>query len=184
MTIERPMFPPPLVPDAPRASRRGLLRGMMAAAAVPVTSAVVIPFAPALAKATEADPALAAIASHRDAMDQWTAAIDRKKKAAAGTPERKAAEEEVEALADLEDDALWEVLTVYPTTLPGVIKLLDHVGQDRFLCWYDYDEEGDFDTLLMSWSKDRAGAERRLVARDFTMHLAHAIREIIERGQA
>ena len=52
----------------------------------------------------------------------------------------------------------------------------------RFLARYNFDEDRYFDRLLTSFS--RAGEERNRIARDFPMHLAHAIRNIIERGQA
>jgi hypothetical protein len=50
MTISNPMFPPPLVPAAPVASRRALLMGLAASAAIP---------APAIANAVGGLPALA-----------------------------------------------------------------------------------------------------------------------------
>ena len=57
MTICHPMFPPPLAPDAPRASRRALLMGLAAAVAVPapvVASILAAPAVPAVAAAPAA----------------------------------------------------------------------------------------------------------------------------------
>jgi hypothetical protein len=173
-----------LTSEALKASRRGLL-GFMAAAASALTSGTIANIAAVgMSGATEPDPALVAIAEHLEAMDRWTTAYDRERPKSGRPKREEVVNDEIDALCELEAEKALEVLTVYPTTLAGVIALLNHAGQEEFLGWYNFDEDGHFDTLLTSFSKPRAGEERNRIARDFPMHLAYAIRAIIERGQA
>jgi hypothetical protein len=48
---------------------------------------------------------------------------------------------------DRAEDALYDVLTVQPTTLAGVAALLAHVGQDQWLGFEDGDDP-DGDSVL------------------------------------
>jgi hypothetical protein len=83
------------------------------------------------------------------------------------------------------DDALWEVLTTQPTTLPGVAALLHHVGQLEFM-EFDKDDPhwtADGETVLSVLSHNGDECDFAHAAREFPTRLAATVRSLIE-GQS
>jgi hypothetical protein len=164
-------------------SRRALLAGAPAAAAAALAGGTVAnAVAIGMAKAGDVDPALVAIANHVAALRQWFDAFDREEESEVDTAEFEAATEAINIGGEREIETALAVLTTMPTTLAGVAALLEHVGQHEYL---EMDSGGDneiFETLLSSWGNQRDG--RKTIAQDFSLHLAAALRNIIERGQA
>jgi hypothetical protein len=73
MTIHLPMFPPPLAPDTPRASRRATLIGLCAVGAS-IGPGLASGLASPAAGHSSPDPIFAAIDAHRVALEQYDAA--------------------------------------------------------------------------------------------------------------
>jgi hypothetical protein len=160
-------------------SRRALLAGAPAVAAAAlaggtVTNALVI----AEAKAAEVDPIFAVIAEHHAIMAGWRDAL-RRENEFWHTPAGDAAGEEASDACGREKEHLLRVLTVQPTTLAGVVALLDHVGQEEFL----NSEEGDEseETVLSSWC-DNDGDPLQEAAKSFPSRLAATMRSILGRA--
>jgi hypothetical protein len=79
------------------------------------------------------------------------------------------------------NDALWEVLTAQPTTLPGVAALLHHVGQLEFM-GFDKDDPhwtDDGDTVLSVLSHNGDECDFAHAAREFPTRLAATVRSLI-----
>jgi hypothetical protein len=173
MTIQHPMFPPPLVPDAPKASRRALLMGLAAAAT---------PMAPALATALSepapgsVDPIFDVIRRHWDAQETLDAACRASDLDMEEDPPKQAAYDRAIA-AEL------PLFTTAPTTIAGVAALLAYVGSDVHPSLQDEDDNGRSLTVLSYASDWTADALIDAVHR-FPVHVAASLRAIAERGQA
>jgi hypothetical protein len=159
-------------------SRRALLAGApVAAAAVLAGGTVANAAAVAMANACEVDPIFGLIEAHRAAVLAVNATDDVNCKMRPSDPNSAAASQASSTASEAEMDALRDVLSCRPTTIGGVLALLDHLGQPQFLRpsrdpatvltgaheWYD-DEEDD----VRAWPH----------------MLAAALRHIVDRGQA
>jgi hypothetical protein len=96
---------------------------------------------------------------------------------AAGEPGYDAANEVSSEANDVEMDALRDVLSCSPTTLEGVLALLDHLGRPQFL------RDGRDPATVLSGAHGWYDDEQDEV-RAFPHLLADALRDITERGQA
>ena len=157
-------------------SRRALLTGAPAVAAAALAAGTAATgLATAMAAPLAADPIFAVIAEHKEAAEAYNQAIA------------------VEVAVDLRDDPdllttseatreageraharLLEVLTVKPTTLPGVVALLVHVGQPELI------EEShceDRDTFLSAAGSGYMG-ETKAAAMEFPRHIANVLARI------
>ncbi|NLS69620.1 hypothetical protein E3H11_11975 [Bradyrhizobium brasilense] len=79
--------------------------------------------------AAPADPALDAIARHRQAAAEHLASIYATDDTDRGTDARWDAEEHQEACCHRERDAAWELATTIPMTLAGVAAVLEYVNK-------------------------------------------------------
>jgi hypothetical protein len=153
-----------------KTSRRALLAGVPAAALVVAT--------PALANALSepvpavADPIFAAIDRHRTACDAARSVGDVCGVTFPDAPTYDAIHERFDEVNGEERKALVALLTCQPTTIAGILAVLEHVGRMNWV-WGDDDDE----TII-------AGAYERGIeeAKVFTAHLAASLRNIIERG--
>jgi hypothetical protein len=158
------------IPDAPQASRRALLMGFAAAAT---------PMAPGLASALSesalavADPIFDLIEKHKAARDAartfsacWSDMSPR-------DPEYDVVGEQFDDAYEGERKALIALLTRQPTTIAGVVAVLEHVGQTDWVF-------GDSEDTVLTDSSERDIEEAKV----FPKHLAAALRKIIARGQA
>jgi hypothetical protein len=103
-------------------TRRALLAGAPAVAAAALAAGTAANgLAVAVASPSGDDPIFAAIAAHRAAMHAYAAACG------AGADEHDQDVVDETCLAHV--DALEELVSCRPTTLPGVIALLEHLGQ-------------------------------------------------------
>jgi hypothetical protein len=159
-------------------SRRALLVGApVAAAAVLAGGTVADAVAIAAAKAGDLDPIFAAIEAHRTAVLAVNAADDVTCKMRGSGPDWDAASQASSEATDDEMDALREVLSCRPKTIEGVIALLDHLGQPQFL--RDCRDPATVLSGAHAWYDDEQDEVKA-----FPEHLAAALRNIIERGQA
>jgi hypothetical protein len=118
-----------------------------------------------LAATSEPDPIFAVIAEHQTAIEAHVRAVEEYDE---DTPSE---------VYQRSDDALWELLTVQPTTLAGIAALLHHVGQDQWLDLDDSDVEGN-ETVLSAAHSDFPQA-----AQEFPVCLAEIMRAILARGR-
>jgi hypothetical protein len=120
---------------------------------------------------TNIDPIFAKIEAHRAAVAAWKAAGDISGKMHGDEPDYEAAERLTSKESDREMKALRALLRCRPTTLQGVIALLDHLGQPQMLC-----EKSDGTVLsgTENWWKENKGEVRAL-----PHMLAGALRSLI-----
>jgi hypothetical protein len=164
MTTERPMFPP---------SRRALLMGL-AAVATPIAPAIAsamgwLPATPV--SAPEVDPIFAVIEQHRTACDGARVVSDALSEA---DENYDAVKEQFEEAIKPERELLAALLIYQPTTLAGVLAVLEYVGAADWI-------HGDDSTETILIDAHERGIEE---AKMFPSHLAAALRNIVERGQA
>jgi hypothetical protein len=168
----------------PIPSRRALLAGApaVAAAALAAGGAVNI-VAVAMARPSGVDPIFAVIAEHRAIMRAWRDAFDMEEMTEHGTPEREAACAAIDAECEREETAMHAVLTAQPTTIAGVVALLEHVGQREYLGVFDEGEgEGEErQSVLTTWNEATDQGHRR-TAQDFPLRLAATIRSLLDVG--
>jgi hypothetical protein len=121
---------------------------------------------------TATDPIFAKIEAHRAAVHAWQAAgrisADLEK---ADDPGYEAAERLTSKESDREMKALRALLRCQPTTLGGVIALLDHLGQPQLLC-----EKSDGTVLS---GTDHWWDENKDEVRAFPHMLAGALRNLV-----
>ncbi|MGY4476323.1 hypothetical protein [Bradyrhizobium sp. USDA 3364] len=103
------------------ATRRGFLAGAAAAA---VTGA-----APSLAAEPPVDPALDAIARHRQAFADHMASVIAADDTEPHTDARSAAEDRQTEACNREIDLAWELAASMPTTIAGIAAVLEYVNQ-------------------------------------------------------
>ncbi|MBV9065530.1 MAG: hypothetical protein JO004_07160 [Methylobacteriaceae bacterium] len=115
-------------------SRRAVLAGppAIAAATVLASSAVTNAVSIGIEKAAERDRIFAAIEAHRAAVLALNAADDGYRNMSASVPGYEAASRASTEASEAEIDALRNVLACRPTTVEGVLALLDHLGQPEF----------------------------------------------------
>jgi hypothetical protein len=146
-------------------SRRGLLRGTAAISAVPTVG--IITTAPA------DDPIFAVIAEHQAALKASIAANCVRGHLIDGTQEWKIAQSVARPAQRREADAHAAVLETDPTTLAGVVALLEHVGQPEFLEEHE-DYPDSRETLLSAMNECLNPWKRR--GQDFPLRVAGALR--------
>jgi hypothetical protein len=149
-------------------TRRAVLAAAPAVAAGTLAAGTAVnAVAVAMTRASEPDPIFALIRAHQDDIKAYLRACET-------------------ALDDsdpwLADRRLLEVLTVPPTTIAGVVALLEHVGQWENLTEPRGLEEEEWESILSGVRE--AEPELRTAGREFPVRLAVALRSIIERGQA
>jgi hypothetical protein len=134
-------------------SRRGLLMGLAAAAVVP---------APALTTRQDADPIFAVIAEHRAAQEDVHVSCNLTDLDVDDDPNAQRA-------MDRASDAELPLFTTAPTTIAGVVALLEYVGSDAHEASGEKDDNGRWSTVLsyaQRWNDDeRAEAAFRLPLR-------------------
>jgi hypothetical protein len=168
--------------DTTKTSRRALLASVPAAAAL-AAGTTVNGLAAALATPSSIDPIFAVIAEHRTAIEEFCRAVRVSGAMVAYGPDKDpnydSADKETRDASSRDQSALWDVLTVRPTTLAGIVALLAHVGLPEFLR-----EEPGFEneTILSSWTNSTG--KLKDAAQDFPARLAETMRGIIERGRA
>jgi hypothetical protein len=79
------------------------------------------------------------------------------------------------------DDTLWDVLTVEPTTMAGVVALLEYVGHHEFLNDDALGEDSLENTVLSA--AFQAGGELEQAAQNFPPSLAETVRSILAHGR-
>jgi hypothetical protein len=122
--------------------------------------------------ATEkADPIFAVLADHRAAVKAYLAASEIDGNLETGTPEWEAANAVTQAAIKREREMHHTVLTTQPTTMAGVIALLEHVGQDRYL---GEAEDHDRETVLSA--SHVQGSSLVAASREFPLRLATTVR--------
>jgi hypothetical protein len=159
----------PTTIPVPQASRRALLMGF-AAAATPMAPALANAFSEA--PAVDVDPIFDLIERHAAACD--AARVLCSDDTHPSDPNYDAIRARFQEAYKTEHEALVALLTCQPTTLAGAIAVLEHVGQPDWV--FGDDSE---DTVLTD-----AYAREMEEAKTFPAHLAVALRNIIERGQA
>jgi hypothetical protein len=153
-------------------SRRALLAGAPVAVAAALAGSTVTN-----ANAGEVDPIFAAIEAHRTAVLAVNAADDVTCKMRGSGPDWDAASQASSEANDDEMDALRDVLSCPPTTIAGVLALLDHLGQPQFL--RDTRDPATVLSGAYGWYDD----ERDEVTA-WPHTLAAALRDIVSRGRA
>jgi hypothetical protein len=118
-----------------------------------------------------ADPILAKIEAHRAAVTAWRAAGDISGKMDDDDPGHEAAQRLTSKESSREMKALRALLRCRPTTLAGVIALLDHLGQPQLL------REKSDGTVLSG--TDHWWEENKDEVRAFPHMLAGALRSLI-----
>jgi hypothetical protein len=97
-------------------------------------------------KVANTDPILAAIERHRAAATAYRSASDVHSPMGPGEPGEIAAAEASNAAMGQHDEALLALLTCQPTTMAGLLAVLEHVGQPEFLIYPP--REGTGETVL------------------------------------
>jgi hypothetical protein len=97
------------------------------------------------------DPIYEVLAEHRATVEAYLAASSKDGELEDGTPEWQEASAVTQAAIKREREAALAVLTTDPTTIAGVIALLDHVGQDQFLGSAERDDSRQ--TALLAWGR-------------------------------
>jgi hypothetical protein len=124
------------------------------------------------------DPILAVIAKHRAAVEEWNRAVAIwAPMNPVEDPNYEAADADVVECLTQVDLALWEVLTVQPTTLPGVIALLHHAGQSEML--REHGRRGR--ETVISTCMNSTGSLKR-AAQDFPIRIAKTMGGLIKGG--
>jgi hypothetical protein len=168
-------------------SRRALLAGAPAAAAALATGAAADALAVATGKPTEVEPIFSIIAEHQAALESYLAASAAESELFDDTPEWIVAHAAAESAWDREVVARKAVFTTDPTTVAGILALLEHVSQHEFLKDKDeqylrkYPNERGLTILSALGEYDN---EWRWIGKKFPLRIATALRNIIERGQA
>jgi hypothetical protein len=175
-------------PNARSLSRRIALAALSA-------TAVALPALPIMAAASETDPIFAAIAAHREATAAEIAAVHANSRLDATLPREKttwhwsvydteppadcndapewiAAEVALGDAGDAEDDALLAVLTTTPTTLAGIVALLEYVGGPTF----PGRPITAFEPLILVGAHDTVWEEIHEAARTFLPRVAAMLR--------
>jgi hypothetical protein len=164
-------------------SRRALLAGApaVAAAAALAAGTTVNGLAAGLATPPSIDPIFAAIAEHQAAIKEFCRAVTVSGAMVAYGPDKDpnydSADKETRDASSRDQSALWDVLTIQPTTLAGVVALLAHVGLPEFLR-----EEPGFEneTILSAWTNSTG--KLKDAAQDFPARLAETMRGLIKGG--
>ena len=120
---------------------------------------------------TATDPIFAKIEAHRAAVQAWRAAGGISGEMHSDDPGYEEAERLTSKESDREMKALRALLRCRPTTLAGVIALLDHLGQPQLLC-----EKSDGTVLS---GTDRWWKENKDEVRAFPHMLADALRSLV-----
>jgi hypothetical protein len=160
-------------------TRRAALAGVPAGAAVVLAGGTVAnTVALAIPRTADADPIFAVIERHRVAVAEYNKAEAISGNIVGGSQDWKVTWAVTSAAMDRKADLLEAVLRAQPTTMAGVIALLEHLGQDEFLGVDWGGDEHDRETLLSTFNNCNRIEPRRL-AQDFPLRLAGALQQII-----
>jgi hypothetical protein len=160
-------------------TRRAALAGVPAAAAVVLAGGTVAnTVALAIPRTADVDPIFAVIERHRVAVAEYNKAEAISGNIVGGSQDWKVTWAVTSAAMDRKADLLEAVLRAQPTTMAGVIALLEHLGQDEFLGVDWGRDEHDRETLLSTFNNCNRIEPRRL-AQDFPLRLAGALHQII-----
>jgi len=144
-------------------SRRSILARASAGAA-----AAALPLAAANATAP-VDPIFAIIAEHRAAQEAIAAAYGADDLDSEDDPNKQAAE-------DRGSDAELPLFITSPTTVAGIIALLEYVGSDVHEQWQG---EEDYRDTVLHYAMKWPCAERKAAAHRFVAHVGAALRNVI-----
>jgi hypothetical protein len=185
MTTKHPMCPPPVA----GISRRATLAGVAAAAAAGAALPSAIPGAAALATAPipPADPILAVIENYKQTVAARSIALDATWDG--GNPAFKGLPKDAPACLaadDVHGDALeaeWEafdlLFTMSPTTIGGVVALLDLLVTDPY---FDPERPDLLGETVLEWALGRWGVQDFIS--DFMTDLASTLRSLaVDAGQ-
>jgi hypothetical protein len=160
--------------NTPISSRRALLAGAPAAATGALLAGTAVnAVAIGLATAAEVDPIFELIAKHTEACAEVRRWSDIYGELSSEDPEHDKIEAQEKAALHREEEAIAALLSCPPTTLAGVIAVLEHVGKGEFFF-------GESNEAILTGAHESAAEE----ANAFPEHLAAALRNIVERGQA
>ncbi len=158
-------------PNTTSPSRRALLAGAPAVAAATLAGGTVInALAIAEAKAAAVDPIFAVIAEHRAAQEDVDASCNATDLDIEEDPNKQRA-------MDRASGAELPLFTTAPTTIAGVVALLEYMGSDVHETNGEVDDNGRCPTVLsyaQGWNND----ERAEAAYRFPLHVAAALRLI------
>jgi hypothetical protein len=161
--------------DLNSTSRRALLAGAPVAAAASLAGGTVANAAGiGASKAGDVDPIFALIEKHKVACDAARTIGDVLSDLHSDDPTENAARERFNKANDGERKVLVALLTCQPTTMAGIIAVLEHVGRVNWV-WGEDDDE----TFLTG-----AYESNIVEAQMFPAHLAASLRNIVARGQA
>jgi hypothetical protein len=164
-------------------SRRALLAGAPVAAAADLAGGTTVSgLAAGLATPSCIGPIFAVIAEHRTALEEYYWAVRVSGAMVSYGPNKDpnydSADSETRDALRREQGALWDVLTIQPTTLAGAVALLAHVGLPEFL----REEPGFENETILSACTNSTG-KLKYAAQDFPARLAETMRGLIARGQ-
>jgi hypothetical protein len=161
--------------EAPKASRRAILTAAPAAAAAALAGGTVAnAVAIGMARAADVDPIFDLIEKHTAACDAARAISD---VLSDMSPRERNYEQTQARFSDAieqEKKVLATLLSCQPTTLAGIVAVLVHAGRA------DWAHAGDSEETVLIDAQEREMEQ----AKAFPTHLAAALRNIIERGQA
>jgi hypothetical protein len=125
----------------------------------------------------DADPIFSVLAEHRAAMKAYLAASAVSGALVDGTPEWETADKLTQATIKREHAAVYAVLTGQPTTVAGVIALLEHVGQNQFLGEAPEGKDAFDETVLSIWMR-ADGSRFKKAAQALPRRLAATMRTL------
>jgi hypothetical protein len=156
-------------------SRRALLAGVpVAAAAALAAGTTVSGLAAALATPSSIDPIFAVIAEHREAQEACAVAYEANDLDTDEDPNKLASYNRASA-AEL------PLLTVLPTTVAGVVALLDYVNSPAHRIWQC---RRYYDQTILDYARGYTSEAMKDAVAEFDAHVLTALRNISERGQA
>jgi hypothetical protein len=125
------------------------------------------------------DPIFAVLAENRAAMKAYLAASAISGNLADGTPEWETANTVTQAAIKREHAAMYAVLTGQPSTVAGVIALLEHVGEDQFLGEAPEGKGKDiFDETVLSVWMDADDSPFKTAAQELPLRIAATVRTL------
>jgi hypothetical protein len=124
----------------------------------------------------KADPIHALIAKHIEAVRADRQANKIYGRLPGGSPEYKAAEKVARKTGDRSDKLLVKLLNAKPTTLAGVVALLEHVGRPEFL---REDSNPEYRQTLLSSRNEYNDVKWKRLGQDFPLRVAATLRSLI-----
>jgi hypothetical protein len=160
-------------------TRRAILAGVptaIAAATLPVGAVTNIAAIAEAKAAAEPDPIFALIEAHKAAASAYPRVSDIYASMLSSDPGYEVASEQDQEASRQEALAVRDLMLCQPTTLAGILALLDHVGQPELLI---YGDEGTGETVLTG-----GHVFHRKEAQKFPLKIAAALRSLTEAAQS